>query len=65
VPILTRPGTNHSWGEEIQFCPNERERPSPKGDNSKRVKYTEFFLKSSSPEPARQIQSSLVQTILG
>jgi hypothetical protein len=37
-PILTRLGTNHPWVEGIQVCSNEGDSPSPKGDNSKRVK---------------------------
>jgi hypothetical protein len=37
-PILTRLGTNHPWVEGIQVCSNEGDIPSPKGDNSKRVK---------------------------
>jgi hypothetical protein len=31
--------------------------PSPRGDNSERVKIHRFFFKSSSPEPAGQNQS--------
>jgi hypothetical protein len=66
VPILTRLGTNHPWGEGIQVCSNEGECPSPRGDNSKRVKI-HIYKKNlkSSPEPAGQIQSKLVQIILG
>jgi hypothetical protein len=39
-PILTRLGTNNSWGEGIQFCTHEGDCPSPRGDtcNSNRVK---------------------------
>jgi hypothetical protein len=45
---------------------NKGDNPSPREDNSKRVKkYTEKFQKSSSPEPAGQNQSNLVQIILG
>jgi hypothetical protein len=36
-PILTRLGTNHLWVEGIQHC-NEGDNPSPRGDNSERVK---------------------------
>jgi hypothetical protein len=44
-PILTRLDTNHSWVKGIQVCSKEGDNPSPRGDNSERVKYTEFFLK--------------------
>jgi hypothetical protein len=37
-PILTRLGTNHPWGEEIQVCTNEEDCPSPRGDNCETVK---------------------------
>jgi hypothetical protein len=37
-PILTRLGTNHHWGKGIQDSSNEGDSPSPRGDNSKRVK---------------------------
>jgi hypothetical protein len=37
-PILTRLGTIHPWGEGILNCSNEGDCPSPRGDNSKRVK---------------------------
>ena len=37
-PISTRLGTNHPWGEGFQVCSNKGGRPSPRGDNSKRVK---------------------------
>jgi hypothetical protein len=36
-PILTRLGINH-WGGGILVCSNEGDCPSPRGDNSKRVK---------------------------
>jgi hypothetical protein len=39
--ILTRLGTNHPLGKETQVCSNKGNFPSPRGDNSKRVKYTE------------------------
>jgi hypothetical protein len=51
-PILTRLGTNHPWEEGIQVYSNEGEHPSPRGDNSKRIKMQWKFLKilfSSSP----------------
>jgi hypothetical protein len=37
-PILTRLGTNYPWGTGIQVCSKEGDSPSPRGDNSKRVK---------------------------
>jgi hypothetical protein len=46
-------------GEEIINCSNEGDCPSPRVDNLKRVKLSENFLKSSSPEPASQFQSNL------
>jgi hypothetical protein len=60
-PSLTRLGTNHPWMKGIQICSNEGDKPSPRGDNSKRVK----IHWSSSPEPAGQNQSNLIQIILG
>jgi hypothetical protein len=36
--ILTRLSTDHPWVKEIQVCSNEGDNPSPRGDNSKRVK---------------------------
>jgi hypothetical protein len=36
-PILTRLGTNH-WGERIQVYSNKGDSPSPRGDNSEKVK---------------------------
>jgi hypothetical protein len=38
VPILTRLGTNYFWMKGIQDCSKERDSPSPRGDNSERVK---------------------------
>jgi hypothetical protein len=50
----------------IQVCSNEGDNPSPRGDNSKRVKIQYFFKKKSfSLKPTGQIQSNLVQIILG
>jgi hypothetical protein len=43
-PILTKLGTNHPWGEGMHVCANEGDCPSPRGDNSKRVKIHRFFL---------------------
>jgi hypothetical protein len=37
-PILTRLGTNDPLAEGILNCSNEGDCPSPRGDNSKRVK---------------------------
>jgi hypothetical protein len=42
-PILTRLGTNHPRGQGIQVCSNEGDCPSPRGDNSKRVKMQRNF----------------------
>ena len=44
-PILNRLGTNHPWVEGIQVCSNEGYSPSPRGDNSERVKMHRQFLK--------------------
>jgi hypothetical protein len=35
---LTKLGTNHPWVKGIKVCSNEGDCPSPRGDNSKRVK---------------------------
>jgi hypothetical protein len=37
-PILTKLAINHPWGKGIQVCSNEGDYPSPRGDNSERVK---------------------------
>jgi hypothetical protein len=37
-PILTTLGTNHPWRERIQVPLKEGDCPSPRGDNSERVK---------------------------
>jgi hypothetical protein len=37
-PILTRLGTNHPWEKGIQVSSKEGDSPSPRGDNSERVK---------------------------
>jgi hypothetical protein len=37
-PILTKLDINHPLREGIQVCSNERDCPSPKGDNSETVK---------------------------
>jgi hypothetical protein len=49
----------------IKFCTNEGDNPSPRGDNSERVKMHRKNFKKSPPEPAGQIQSNLVKIILG
>jgi hypothetical protein len=36
--ILTRLGTNHSWVQGIEVSSKEGDSPSPRGDNSERVK---------------------------
>jgi hypothetical protein len=37
-PILTIHGTNCPWMKGIQICSKEGDNPSPKGDNSEKVK---------------------------
>jgi hypothetical protein len=53
-PILTRLGTNHPWRERIQVSLKEGEAPSPRGDNSKRVKihrkFFKIFFRNSRPK---------------
>jgi hypothetical protein len=44
-PILTRLGTNHSWRKRIQVILKEGDSPSPRGDNSERVKVHRHFFK--------------------
>ena len=53
-PILTRLGTNHPWVKGIQLCSKEEDSPSPRGDNSRRVKihlkiFKIFFSRTSRP----------------
>jgi hypothetical protein len=64
-PILTRLGTDHPYVKGIQVSSNEGVNSSTRGDNSKRLKIHSNLKKSSSPEPAGQIQSNLVQIFLG
>ena len=45
MPILTKLGTNHPWGEGIQVCSNEGDCSSPRGNNSETVKIHWKFLK--------------------
>jgi hypothetical protein len=42
-PILTRLGTNQSWLKGIQDFSKDGDSPSPRGDNSERVKIQRFF----------------------
>jgi hypothetical protein len=63
-PILTRLVTNRPWMKGIQVCTNEGYRPSPRGDDSERVKMHWIFFKIFS-RTSIQIQSNLVQIILG
>jgi hypothetical protein len=42
-PILTRLGTNHPWVKGIQVSSKEGDSPSPRGDDSKRVKMHWIF----------------------
>jgi hypothetical protein len=41
--ILTRLGTNHPWIESIQMFLKEGDSPSPRVDNSERVKIPTIF----------------------
>jgi hypothetical protein len=43
--MLTKLGTNHSWGEGFQVCSNEGDCPSARGDNCKSVKIHQKFFK--------------------
>jgi hypothetical protein len=45
-PILTRLGTHHPWRERIQVSLKEGDSPSPRGDNSERVKIHRKFIKN-------------------
>jgi hypothetical protein len=62
---FNRLDTNHPWVKGIHVCSKKGDCPSPRGNNCKRVRKCTGFLKKSSPEPAGQIQSNLVQIILG
>jgi hypothetical protein len=42
-PILTRLGKKHRSVKGIQVCSNKWDNPSPRGDNSERVKLHWFF----------------------
>jgi hypothetical protein len=56
-PILTRLGTNQSWGEGIQVCSNKGDSPSPRGNNSEWVKiywnFLKIFSRASRPNPIK------------
>jgi hypothetical protein len=54
-PILTRHGTIYPWRERIQVSLKEGDSPSPRGDNSERVKIHRkvleiFFSRTSWPK---------------
>jgi hypothetical protein len=56
--LLTRLGTNHPWRERIQVFLREGDSPSPRGDNSKRVKihkkkFKIFFSRTSRPKSVK------------
>jgi hypothetical protein len=57
-PILTEVGTNHPLAKGIENCTNEGQPPSHGEINIHKI-----FLKSS-PKPAGQFKSKLVQIIL-
>jgi hypothetical protein len=42
-PILTRLDTNYVWVKVIQMCSRKGDSPSPRGDNSERVKMHRKF----------------------
>jgi hypothetical protein len=53
-PILTRLSTNYSWDKRIQICSKEGDSPSPRGDNSERIKiywkFSKIFSRTSRPK---------------
>jgi hypothetical protein len=49
----------------IKVCSNEGQHPFPWANDIKGVKNTMKFKQISFPEPAGQLQSNLVQIILG
>jgi hypothetical protein len=64
-PILTRLSTHHPWRERIQVSLKEGGSPSPRGDNSERVKIHRkvlkiFFSRTSRP---KSIKLPLVKRI--
>jgi hypothetical protein len=63
-PILTRLGINHPWGRGFKFVQMKGIAYLQGEIIPKEYKYTENLLKSSSSEPAGQIQSNLVHIIL-
>jgi hypothetical protein len=52
-PILSRLGTNYPWVKGIQICSKEGDSPSPRGDNSERIKihwkFCKIFSRTSRP----------------
>jgi hypothetical protein len=58
-PILTKLGTNHSWGKGILNCSNEGDCPSPRGDNYKRVKMHSKLFKIFLSRTSRPISINL------
>jgi hypothetical protein len=64
--ILTRLGTNRPWVKGIQVSSKKGDSPSRRGDNTRKSENALKILKKFSyPEPADQIESNLVQIILG
>jgi hypothetical protein len=58
-PILTRLYTNHPWVKGIQVCSKEGDRPSPRGDNTGRVKihwkfFKIFFFRTNRPNSIKR-----------
>jgi hypothetical protein len=64
-PILIRLGTDQSWEEGIQVVQMKGNVLLQWQIKAKELKYTDFLGISPSPEPAGQVQSHLVQVILG
>jgi hypothetical protein len=58
-PILTRLGTKHPWAKGIQNCTDEGQPPSPRGDNSERVKIHWKLLKIVFSRTSRTISIKL------
>jgi hypothetical protein len=58
-PILTKVSTNHPYAKRIQNCTNEGQSPSPRGDNSERVKIYWKFLKIFSSRTSKPISIKL------
>jgi hypothetical protein len=64
-PNSIKPSAHYPWVNGIQDCWNKGPDPLQRGDNHKNVKMGRVIEKSSSSEPARQIQSNLMHFILG